>query len=506
MEFYVGKNGRVFGPYYLDEIQRRLDEGRINGSELVWYKRRVGWVPLAKDEIFQADIDSRKYLVTLLELRDQLHHQMRELRKEAAEETETHSMHMADSGTDSFDRDLVLSTISADQDILYEIDEAISRIENNTYGICEISGKQIPNDRLDALPWARFTVETQSRLENGGNLPQRKLGRLKNLMGTEPTVSPSALVLEEEKNTANPDTNNGGFIEEKASENPGELASISDDKVKLGEVLTSLSEHERKVLELRFGLKDCERSTLEEIGKQFGVTCERICQIEANALNRLRHPSRLNELAELHDRGDVSVNQKDRLTDKPSATEQHKHEEQTSPTRPPFTQLDEESPIEDMPPEFGVKTEDESLTSSITVKEPSIWILHGDDQHGPYPLEQIEQFIVDGLLDGSELAWQDGLEDWIGLSNLLGIDAPNKSEDTKIEAVDPHLDNEPGIWILHGDDQLGPYPLEQINQFVVDGLLDGSELAWIEGLEDWIDIHRLLSELDAKESKSAAHN
>lgn len=403
MEFYVGKNGRVFGPYYLDEIQRRLDEGRINGSELVWYKRRVGWVPLAKDEIFQADIDSRKYLVTLLELRDQLHHQMRELRKEAAEETETHSMHMADSGTDSFDRDLVLSTISADQDILYEIDEAMSRIENNTYGICEISGKQIPNDRLDALPWARFTVETQSRLENGGNLPQRKLGRLKNLMGTEPTVSPSALVLEEEKNTANPDTNNGGFIEEKASENPGELASISDDKVKLGEVLTSLSERERKVLELRFGLKDCERSTLEEIGQQFGATRQHIQQIESKALERLRHSARLQQLAELHESGGASMVQK------------------TEPTGESPEALEHDS--------------EESSTFSTSGDEPSIWIHMNDDQCGPYPSAQVKQFLADGLLEGTELAWHEGLDGWIGLSILLGIEVRNERKPVEVEAM-----------------------------------------------------------------------
>ena len=113
MEIYVGKNSRVFGPYDLEEIQRRLDEGRINGSELVWYKMRVGWVPLAKDEIFQADIDSRKYLVDLLELRDQLHHQMRDLRKEAAEEMSSYSPLTADSGTENFDRDVTLSTLSA---------------------------------------------------------------------------------------------------------------------------------------------------------------------------------------------------------------------------------------------------------------------------------------------------------------------------------------------------------------------------------------------------------
>jgi len=125
---------------------------------------------------------------------------------------------------------------------------------------------------------------------------------------------------------------------------------------------------------------------------------------------------------------------------------------------------------------------------------------------GPYDLEEIQRRLDEDRIDGSELVWYEGLENWIGLRNLLGINAPKKCEDVEVESVDSHLDNEPGIWILHGDDQFGPYPMEQVNQFVVDGLLDGSELAWHKGLEDWMDILKLLSELDATETKPAAHN
>jgi RNA polymerase-binding transcription factor DksA len=114
----------------------------------------------------------------LLELRERLMSQMSGLAKESAEEMTNYSLHMADSGTDNFDRDFALSLLSSDQDAIYEIEEALKRIEKNTYGICELTGKPIPRKRLDAIPWTRFTVEAQSQLEREGALRQRRLGQL----------------------------------------------------------------------------------------------------------------------------------------------------------------------------------------------------------------------------------------------------------------------------------------------------------------------------------------
>jgi len=119
-----------------------------------------------------------KYHQHLLELRERLLAQMSGLAKESAEEMTNYSLHMADSGTDNFDRDFALSLLSSDQDAIYEIEEALKRIEKNTYGICELSGKAIPKTRLDAIPWTRFTVEAQSQLEREGALRQRRLGQL----------------------------------------------------------------------------------------------------------------------------------------------------------------------------------------------------------------------------------------------------------------------------------------------------------------------------------------
>jgi RNA polymerase primary sigma factor len=93
------------------------------------------------------------------------------------------------------------------------------------------------------------------------------------------------------------DTNFGDFIEDKSAENPSDMTSYSLLKDKLGDVLSSLTERERKVLELRFGLGDGYSRTLEEVGKQFKVTRERIRQIEAKALRKMRHPTRIRQLS-----------------------------------------------------------------------------------------------------------------------------------------------------------------------------------------------------------------
>ncbi len=119
-----------------------------------------------------------KYYQNLLELRERLVHQMSGLAKESAEEMAGYSLHMADSGTDNFDRDFALSLLSSDQDAVYEIEEALKRIEKDTYGVCELTGKTIPRARLDAIPWTRFTVEAQAQLEREGALRQKRLGAL----------------------------------------------------------------------------------------------------------------------------------------------------------------------------------------------------------------------------------------------------------------------------------------------------------------------------------------
>jgi RNA polymerase-binding transcription factor DksA len=113
----------------------------------------------------------RKQKDKLLQLRDAMVDSMAgvaqgTLRSRAeGSEASAFGMHQADAGSDAYDRDFALSLLSQEQDALYEIDEALKRIELGTYGICEMSGKPIPHARLEAIPFARFTVECQSQLE-----------------------------------------------------------------------------------------------------------------------------------------------------------------------------------------------------------------------------------------------------------------------------------------------------------------------------------------------------
>jgi len=92
------------------------------------------------------------------------------------------------------------------------------------------------------------------------------------------------------------DTSFGDFIEDKGAENPSDMTAIVLLKEKIKDVLETLTERERQVLEQRFGLVDGYSRTLEEVGRQFKVTRERIRQIEAKALRKMRHPTRIRQL------------------------------------------------------------------------------------------------------------------------------------------------------------------------------------------------------------------
>ena len=74
-------------------------------------------------------------------------------------------MHQGDAGSDAYDRDFALSVLAKEQDALYEIEQAIRRIDRGVYGVCELSGDKIPQARLEAIPFARLTVECQASWE-----------------------------------------------------------------------------------------------------------------------------------------------------------------------------------------------------------------------------------------------------------------------------------------------------------------------------------------------------
>ena len=107
----------------------------------------------------------------LLDLRDELVDSMsgmtRDTIRNAPEGSEASGsgQHQGDAGSDAYDRDFALSVLAKEQDALYEIEQALRRIQVGSYGICEISSKKIPQARLEAIPFARLTVECQAQWE-----------------------------------------------------------------------------------------------------------------------------------------------------------------------------------------------------------------------------------------------------------------------------------------------------------------------------------------------------
>ncbi len=123
----------------------------------------------------QAPAKWRWHHRALLALQRRLLQDRGDLLKVAAQPLEPHSLDEADSATDEFDHDLALSELSAEQDALYEVAEALARIRNGTYGVCEVSAQTIPAERLKAIPWTRFTREVAERLEPAGIAPAARV-------------------------------------------------------------------------------------------------------------------------------------------------------------------------------------------------------------------------------------------------------------------------------------------------------------------------------------------
>lgn len=124
---------------------------------------------LKKDAKWQKFVAEQKQ--TLLDLRDDVLDSMAGVTRDTlrnhpeGSEASGSGEHQADAGSDAYDRDFALSILSKEQNALYEIEEALVRIENGTYGVCEMCYKPIPILRLKAIPFARLTVECQTQWE-----------------------------------------------------------------------------------------------------------------------------------------------------------------------------------------------------------------------------------------------------------------------------------------------------------------------------------------------------
>lgn len=139
----LGFNPTVSKPKPVNE-----DDPRVSAKDKKWYKK-------------------------LLDMRSQLkeginYHTEETLRRSSRDDSgdlSGYGQHQADAGTETFDRDLALSLVSSEQEALIEIEEAIQRIFNGNYGICEMTGEPIAEERLEAVPFARHSVEGQAEYE-----------------------------------------------------------------------------------------------------------------------------------------------------------------------------------------------------------------------------------------------------------------------------------------------------------------------------------------------------
>lgn len=117
-----------------------------------------------------------KYYRQLSRLHDHLSRKKSDLAEQAREEQPNFSQHLADAATDEYDMNAALAVVSAEQNALYEIEQAMARILDGTYGRCELTGKPIAKERLDAIPWTRFAKDAEAKLEKSGEVQNTSLG------------------------------------------------------------------------------------------------------------------------------------------------------------------------------------------------------------------------------------------------------------------------------------------------------------------------------------------
>ena len=120
---------------------------------------------IAKNKYFSMK-QLKEQLNRLLVLRERVTGEILSINRDSLSQNERDPS-LSDQGTETFDREFALNQLSSEQDVLFEIDEAIRRIENGTYGICEMTNEPINIERLEALPYVRHSIKAQSELEKG---------------------------------------------------------------------------------------------------------------------------------------------------------------------------------------------------------------------------------------------------------------------------------------------------------------------------------------------------
>jgi len=133
-------------------------------------------VPEKYKRYYKLLLDLRTHLTAGIELHSE--ETLKRSSKDDSGDLSSYGQHMADSGTDTFDRDFALSLVSSEQEALGEIDAAIKRIKDSTYGICEITQEPIAKERLLAVPFTRYSASAQKELERNRHRSRTQAGIL----------------------------------------------------------------------------------------------------------------------------------------------------------------------------------------------------------------------------------------------------------------------------------------------------------------------------------------
>ena len=149
-------------------------------------------IPRKWKKFYKLLVELREHLQDELDLHtsDTLMHSARE----DAGDLSNYGNHQADAGTDTFDRDFALSLVSNEQDALYEIEQAIQRMLDGTYGACEQTGEPIKKERLEAVPFARFSLEGQKEFEKNN---RRKSDRVVEELFSDSSDAPKIITDDE---------------------------------------------------------------------------------------------------------------------------------------------------------------------------------------------------------------------------------------------------------------------------------------------------------------------
>jgi RNA polymerase-binding protein DksA len=133
--------------YEIDMRENDTNEGRLSSAEIEGFKAML----LVKRNEILGNVMTMEF----------------EALRRDRNDLSNMSTHMADNGTDNYEIDNILGLMDSERKILMEIDLSLSRIENNTYGICEANGEPIPKARLEAIPWAKYCVTCAGLVEKG---------------------------------------------------------------------------------------------------------------------------------------------------------------------------------------------------------------------------------------------------------------------------------------------------------------------------------------------------